>query len=1242
MTGRDYDCAVLIIGMHRSGSSALSRALMLLGGDCPPEFRQAGADNRFGFCETPQIRAANDELLAQAGTDWRSITAVAEDFGGPEAIDAIRAVVARQYGRSQRPVIEDPRICRLAKLWEKALSTQAERVIFPMIVRDPGEVASALAGREHVSPLQGLLLWARYNLDAEHATRDQARGIVSHAKLLSDWRAEIGRLERQIGQPLLTSEDASAGVDDLMAPNRHEQELSPLAIEDYPLIRDAWDIFSEWAHDGKFSAAAGIRLDRLRGHLDRLAIVTRDMLESTPRHGEGLSDIADEQGHSVQFAGEVEEKLDELLRLSDTRRAGHAPGVLEEARPEERGLGVTAARKHEKHVSTPAQDGEKHAQAGAPTGRVDSVPGAPAETDALIVALRADLERREREHETALAKAQADMDAAGATLQAALEMAAQKDAELRLLQEENRQLERGHVEVDWARKSVEDELKEVTRKYRSTQATLARAKAGLDIARAREARSQADAAELSQALHRLRSTWHVRAVTAILALFHRLFAPAKKRKANPRQAYNLVLDSGLFDKAWYVDRYPDVSQTGADPLEHFMSHGWQESRDPGPDFSVSRYLRENPDVAETGRNPLLHYIEFGQAEGRGARKSKLAGRVAIALPDFDPPAPVYRPDTPEAMVPAASAPLSGPEMEVGFGELRALHADAGSDAAFDRFETLCSRLLDGRRTADWADGRDEAPPALEGSWFTSERSVRLRFGKACSQPVAAFQAIGGSARVIGVTSAQDGEIADLRLLSPVHPLLLAGVAEDGSPWATLLAFPSVLRGGLHHPEYLAELARADDSRSLDPFAFSSDLAESLAISRTEGGTPAVSSLAIDVTGATGTGSVFDPIFRSWLRDLFDLPISAVPGDHDAGESHLARIVGQDGAATDGATLELPADMVPSIGLLCAPQGQNPGRAYDVPLGLAHLYGVHDDSQPGLSVLIPPVPLDAPASSALTHFQNQARLRGSAGLRRHPGPAGIRRVRTTDLSDGELLFPVSAAMALTKADPDPTGLILDCGGSDEADALRTLESLAMQSCADKLHIAVLHAPSPAVRKRATTLFEGRTNACESWDDAIAECDTLLCGAVLAGTILHDWRTLAVLADFVSSGAATASCPLVASSRAGKGWTTRIVDNGLVAEKPGDAHADAIIRSSSGIWHCTYPVQAPVAGLWIAATEKLARWTRSDTHRLDRADGEHWCTAMTSTTFLGDLSVRSAAFSPPLADPSRFTSVRVYKG
>jgi hypothetical protein len=85
---------------------------------------------------------------------------------------------------------------------------------------------------------------------------------------------------------------------------------------------------------------------------------------------------------------------------------------------------------------------------------------------------------------------------------------------------------------------------------------------------------------------------------------------------NPKNSVmeTAILESGLFDREWYLKTYPDVAKAGVAPLAHFLQRGAVEGRSPGPGFDTVWYLNSYPDVRPD--NPLFHYIKFGKAQGR--------------------------------------------------------------------------------------------------------------------------------------------------------------------------------------------------------------------------------------------------------------------------------------------------------------------------------------------------------------------------------------------------------------------------------------------------------------------------------------------------------------------------------------------------------------------------------------------------------------------------------------------------
>ncbi len=114
----------------------------------------------------------------------------------------------------------------------------------------------------------------------------------------------------------------------------------------------------------------------------------------------------------------------------------------------------------------------------------------------------------------------------------------------------------------------------------------------------------------------------------------------------------VIAASQLFDRAWYLARYPEVAAGGGDPVRHYVSEGAFLGYDPGPDFSTLDYYALNPDVISAEVNPLEHYILYGQAENRPTRPAR---RDPASLPGLD-------------AAPAVAPEATGPRIAILSGE----------------------------------------------------------------------------------------------------------------------------------------------------------------------------------------------------------------------------------------------------------------------------------------------------------------------------------------------------------------------------------------------------------------------------------------------------------------------------------------------------------------------------------------------------------------------------------------------
>lgn len=79
--------------------------------------------------------------------------------------------------------------------------------------------------------------------------------------------------------------------------------------------------------------------------------------------------------------------------------------------------------------------------------------------------------------------------------------------------------------------------------------------------------------------------------------------------------YEIIDESGLFDRGFYLRANPDVAEASLDPLAHFCDYGWREGRDPTPYFSLRFYRRATALTERISGNPFVHYILEGRAKG---------------------------------------------------------------------------------------------------------------------------------------------------------------------------------------------------------------------------------------------------------------------------------------------------------------------------------------------------------------------------------------------------------------------------------------------------------------------------------------------------------------------------------------------------------------------------------------------------------------------------------------------------
>ncbi|MDZ4870487.1 MAG: hypothetical protein SGI91_24435 [Alphaproteobacteria bacterium] len=195
--------AILVLGMHRSGTSALARITNFLGAAMPRHLLPANKANPRGHWESAPLVALHDQLLAALDSSWDDWRTPGSRWKESDAAGRfagrLRMAIDEEYGNAPLIVLKDPRICRTLPYWMSILEKSGIRSAPVIIVRNPLEVAESLRARDGMSFEKAMLLWLRHMLDAEFETRHLARNIVTFDALLEDWKLLAAQTAGRLG-----------------------------------------------------------------------------------------------------------------------------------------------------------------------------------------------------------------------------------------------------------------------------------------------------------------------------------------------------------------------------------------------------------------------------------------------------------------------------------------------------------------------------------------------------------------------------------------------------------------------------------------------------------------------------------------------------------------------------------------------------------------------------------------------------------------------------------------------------------------------------------------------------------------------------------------------------------------------------------------------------------------------------------------------------------------------------------
>jgi flagellar biosynthesis chaperone FliJ len=195
--------AVLVLGMHRSGTSAVAAALEHLGIVMGRSLLKGDEWNPKGYFEEREIVELNNQLLDLAGLRWDSVSVLISSDASlllAEQQEAAKVLLDDIFKDAPVWGFKDPRMCLLSAFWKPVLASRMGLPRVLLVLRDPAHVVHSLARRDGLAAVRSAWLWFQYLLGSlEYVEASSDVEIVDFTGLLRNPSEELKRLACWLG-----------------------------------------------------------------------------------------------------------------------------------------------------------------------------------------------------------------------------------------------------------------------------------------------------------------------------------------------------------------------------------------------------------------------------------------------------------------------------------------------------------------------------------------------------------------------------------------------------------------------------------------------------------------------------------------------------------------------------------------------------------------------------------------------------------------------------------------------------------------------------------------------------------------------------------------------------------------------------------------------------------------------------------------------------------------------------------
>jgi hypothetical protein len=180
----------MVLGMHRSGTSAVSLSLRVFGARHGDRLVGGLSSNPRGHWEDIDVLRLNERMFEAIHTRWDSPSPVTprdvRHLAGKGFVGAAAGLLRDKIAANGFYAVKDPRMTKLLPFWRKAFQAAEIQPYSIIVFRNPASVVASLHKRDKLPPAQGYLLWASHMLECFRHARHLAHLFVNYDEFIEN------------------------------------------------------------------------------------------------------------------------------------------------------------------------------------------------------------------------------------------------------------------------------------------------------------------------------------------------------------------------------------------------------------------------------------------------------------------------------------------------------------------------------------------------------------------------------------------------------------------------------------------------------------------------------------------------------------------------------------------------------------------------------------------------------------------------------------------------------------------------------------------------------------------------------------------------------------------------------------------------------------------------------------------------------------------------------------------------